>query len=374
MYDDMKKVVPRRDAGDMDLFELCSNLWEEKWLIVAATVLGLLLALVYLFVATPVYKTEATVIPPRQSDIAGFNLGRLSISVAQRSPQGDSSSVTPLPEYTVDHVYSVFKRNLFSTALRNRFFEQHYLPFLNVDIEQQPAARDQLLKGFSETLFIRQPNQRERPDYYEVTVELGDPDTAAHWANEYVKFAAELATNEMIENVISEIGTRSRVAETRINSLRAFARQQRQDRIARLKEALSIASALGIESPQVTVGRASADSELAAFVEGDLMYMRGTKALQAELNMLENRQNDDPFIRELRSLENQLEILKGITIDETNVGVFTLDGVAEVPETPIKPNRLFVLVTAVLLGGILGIAVAFVRISISGRASNRKLA
>ncbi|WP_223824928.1 LPS O-antigen chain length determinant protein WzzB [Pseudomonas profundi] len=370
MYEDRRKRVPREDMGEIDLFELCGSLWKEKWLIVAVTVLGAALAVAYALTITPVYKTEATVIPPRQSDIAAFNVGRLSVSAAQRSLGGESNNAAPLSDYTAEQVYSVFKRNLLSASLRNAFFEQHYLPYRGVDLaEEDAAARDSLLNRFNQTLTVRQPDQRGRPDYYEVAVELKDPELAAAWANQYVNVAAERATQEMVENVLSEITTRSRVAEIRIDGLRTFAQQQRQDRIARLREALGIATALEIESPQITAGRTSADSELAAFVEGDLMYMRGTRALQAELNMLENREIDDPFVPELRALESQLMMLRGISIDKDAVSVFTLDGAADVPETPIKPRKPLIVVLGALLGGMLGVVIALLRIALRNRSA-----
>ncbi len=360
MQEDRKERVSHEDTREIDLLELCSNLWKEKWVIVIFTVFGAVLAIAYALLATPIYRTEATVIPPRQSDIVAFNVGRLSVSAAQRSPGS-----VPLPDYTTDQVYEVFKRNLLSDSLRNRFFEDHFLPYLGVSAADEVAsARDALLRRFNRTLIVRQRDQRGSPDYYEVAVELKDPKLAAAWANEYIAAAADRASKEMVENVISEITTRSRVAEIRIEGLRVFAQQQRQDRIARLREALGIATALGIEDPQVTAGRAFADSELAAFVEGDLMYMRGKRALEAELNMLENRENDDPFIPELRTLESQMTMLRGINLDKDAVSVFTLDGAADVPETPIKPNRPLIMLLGVLLGGGLGVLLALLRIAL----------
>ncbi|QJD58664.1 chain-length determining protein [Pseudomonas sp. gcc21] len=367
MHEDIKKPTLRDNAGEMDLYELCTSLWKEKWLVLAVTALGLLLAVAYALLATPVYKTEATVIPPRQSDIAAFNLGRLSVTAAQ----GQSQNAVALSEYTADQVYSVFKRNLLSSSLRNAFFEQYYLPYIGVDMaDEDTDARDNLRRDFAEKLIVSQPDQHGRPDYYQVVVELEDPHLAATWANEYVALAASNATHEMVNNVLSEVSIRSRVAERRIRGLRSLAQQQRLDRIARLREASAIASSLGIDQPQATVGRAFADSELAAFVEGDLMYMRGSRALQAELAILEARENDAPFIPELRELESQLAMLRGISVDEDAVSVFTLDGAAEVPETPVKPRKGLAILLGIALGGLLGVGIALLRISL--RSSSAK--
>lgn len=69
------------------------------------------------------------------------------------------------------------------------------------------------------------------------------------------------------------------------------------------------------------------------------MYMRGAKAIRAELTVLEQRKNDAPFIGELCRLENQMAFLRGVDVNPGNVSVFTLDSIAEVPQTPIKPKR-----------------------------------
>ncbi|MCY1438802.1 G-rich domain on putative tyrosine kinase [compost metagenome] len=91
------------------------------------------------------------------------------------------------------------------------------------------------------------------------------------------------------------------------------------------------------------------------------MYMRGAKAIRAELQVLQARQSDDPFILELRKLQDRLAFLKGIDVKPDNVAVFTLDSAAEVPETPIKPKKVLIIALGVVLGGMLGVFIALVR-------------
>ena len=269
-----KISVPQYDGGDeIDLIELLENLWEQKWLIAAVTTIGAIAALLYAFLVRPVYQTAASVMPPRASDIAGYNIGHLSLSATSFLPSATEASIadTVAPQaYSTEDVYGVFKRNLLSASLRNDFFESFYLPYRGLSSGLEKAARDRLLADFAKVLVVRQPNARERPDYYVAQVELNDPELAAEWANAYVQKASSRAEQEMLENIQSDLRTRSRVAERQVMTLRATARQQREDRIARLSEALRVASALGIETPQVTAGRVNADSVLAAFVEGDL--------------------------------------------------------------------------------------------------------
>lgn len=45
--------------------------------------------------------------------------------------------------------------------------------------------------------------------------------------------------------------------------------------------------------------------QLSAIMNGSLMYMRGSKALRGEIEALESRVSDDPFIPALRTLQEQ---------------------------------------------------------------------
>ncbi|MNZ21305.1 Chain length determinant protein [compost metagenome] len=334
----------RYDGHEIDLRELFANLWADRLLILLFTLVIGGAAAAYAFLSTPVYEAKSSLLPPRQSDIAGYNLGR---------------KATSLPEFKVDDVYSIFTRNLISEAARRSFFREVYLPTLGEANRNQP--QDRLWKRFNSELTVKAPDVKNRPDYFEVRVELKDPELAAQWSNLYVERAAELARSDMQQNVRQEIDTRIQEIEQQIEVARETALKQREDRIARLKEALTVADQVGMDAPQVTPGRTSSDGDLSSFVDGSLMYMRGAKAIRAELEVLEKRESDDPFISELRGLQSRLGFLQRIDVKPDNVAVFMLDSAAEVPETPIKPKKLLILAIGLVLGGMLGIFIALIR-------------
>lgn len=333
---------------EIDLVELGKALWSQKIVILAVTIVGAAIALAYALLSTPVYEAKATVLPPLLSDIAAYNAGRTE----------SSSSQSQLKPFTTEEVYSVFTRNLKSLSLRRDFFQEVYIPSLPEDALSAP--RDQLWGDFNKIVSINAP-EKQRPELIEVAVQLSAPNLAAAWANELIDRAAEASERDMQLNVSSELDTRIRSIERRIASLRSTAQQRREDRIAILKEALIVAKAVGMDSPQVTAGRTSSNEELSEFIDGSLTYMRGAKAIEAEMKVLEARQSDDPFIPELRSSQEQLSFLKTIEVQPDNVSVFTLDSAAEVPETPIKPKRTLIVALGLVLGGMLGIFIALVR-------------
>ncbi|MNQ87121.1 chain length determinant protein (polysaccharide antigen chain regulator) [Pseudomonas linyingensis] len=334
----------RYDVNEIDLRELFTGLWTERLLILLVTLLVGAGAAVYAFLSSPVYEAKSSLLPPRQSDIASYNLGR---------------KIAKLPEFKVEDVYGIFIRNLTSEAARRSFFREVYLPSLSEDERQ--TAQDTLWRLFNEKFSAKAPDVKNRPDFFEVRVEYKDPELAAKWSNIYVERAAELARNDMQQNVLQEIDTRVQEIDGQIEVLRTAALKQREDRVARLKEALVVADEVGMEAPQVTPGRIASDGELSSFVDGSLMYMRGAKAIRAELQVLEARQSDDPFISKLRGLQSQLVFLKGIEVKPGNVSVFTLDSAAEVPETPVKPKKVLILTLGIVIGGMLGVFVALVR-------------
>lgn len=333
---------------EIDLVELAKGLWQQKLIIILITALVAAIAVIYALLARPVYEAKATVLPPLLSNIEAYNAGRDSVGKdAPRKP------------FTTEEVYAVFTRNLTSQSLRRDFFKDRYLPSLSES--ERNAPDDRLWSAFNKLVSIKAPD-KQQPNIYEVRVEHSNPQLTADWANELVARAAAEAKEDMQRNVMSEVNTRIRSAERRIASLRSTALQRRQDRIAVLQEALTVAKAVGLVTPQVTAGRTSSSDELAEFVDGSLTYMRGAKAIEAELHVLEGRVSDDPFIPELRALQEERSFLSHIEIDPDNVAVFTLDSAAELPQTPIKPRKMLIVALGVGLGGMLGVFVALVRL------------
>lgn len=333
-----------QSTDEIDLFELLAGLWKQKLLIALVTLLITVVAASYAFLSAPVYEAKTSLLPPRLADVAGYNLGRAEAG---------------LSEFTVDQIYSIFTRNLRSEGQRNSFFEQVFLPAQAAD--KSSGAKDQLRNTLNKKLVVSNPDIKNNPARFEVLAQSAQSSQAAEWANVYVERAASKTRQDMADTAATEITTRVKSIKSRIEVLRESAKKLREDRIARLHEALVVADKAGVQTPQVKVGRTSADGELEQFIDGDLMYMRGAKAIRAELAVLQSRKNDDPFISGLRDFENQLDFLSKVSVSPSNVAVFTLDNAAEAPDTPIKPKKSLILALGIMLGGMLGVFIALIR-------------
>lgn len=342
---------PSSQRDEIDLIELFQGLWAQKWLIAAVTAIAVACAAAFAFLSKPTFEARAGVLPPRLSDIAGYNLGRREAG---------------LDEYKVEDVYRVFKRNLLSDGVKRELFQKAYLPSLKEAVANEP--QDRLWIRFNDLLEVKVSDVKN-PDFFTITVQHEDPQTAADWTNRYVSMVEEKTEADMKANLLTEIGTKAQSIERQIEVLRASAQKRREDRIVRLREAEQVAETVGIDAPQVTAGKTSSDGDLAQFMDGSLMYMRGAKAIRAELTVLEQRKNDDPFIAELRGLENQMTFLRGVDVNPDNVSVYTLDSSAEVPQTPIKPKKALIVAVGLVLGGMLGVFVALISTMLARRGS-----
>lgn len=329
-------------SDEIDLLELFKALWQQKWLIIATTVVVTLAAAIYAFLSVPVYESKYYISPPTLDDIANLNYGRTR----------DSG----LSAFTVDDVYKVFLRNLQSESLRRSFFEKIYLPVLSGSTGQQPHGS--LYEDFSKAVTITSVD-KDAVGRWSVSFQNFSPKNAAEWVSLYVKQAGQSAEREVIRNATKEASVRARNLQLQIDSLRESGKKIRQDSISQLREALAIAKASGLENSVVFTGAGS--PKLAGNMADDFAYMRGSKALEAELKNLESRESNDPFIPGLRKLQNEYNFYKGLEEGEYDIAVFRQDGIVEQPIAPIKPKKLLILVLGVVLGSLLGAALALTR-------------
>jgi chain length determinant protein (polysaccharide antigen chain regulator) len=359
------KVVGGSPEGDAELVEFLRALLARKLLIGGVALIGALLGLVYVLMTTPIYEAKGVVLPPKLNGIAELNIGRTS-----------EAELTP---YTVAAVYGVFVRNLNSETLRRRFFEEQYLPSLSD--EERAGSKGVLYSNFSRMLSVGLVNKAV-PDRYGVVVQHPDPALAEKWAALYIEQAASVATEEVVHDARREAGVRAKNLGQQITALRESGNKIREDSISQLREALRIADAIKLREPPLISGKLANNErveaketreakEFSADMENNLIYMRGTKALEAEIYNLEHRVSDDPFIANLRPLEAKYEFFKRLEDDVRAVSVFQYDGPVSVSDGPVKPKRLLSVIGGGLIGMTVGILFACVGYLLAGGRGRR---
>lgn len=74
-------------------------------------------------------------------------------------------------------------------------------------------------------------------------------------------------------------------------------------------------------------------------MEDSLTYMRGSKALLAEIENLRDRVSDDPFVPNLRQRQQSLDFYRSAHADIERVRVYRQDGSVESPDRAVKPRK-----------------------------------
>ncbi|SCW48132.1 MULTISPECIES: LPS O-antigen chain length determinant protein WzzB [unclassified Pseudomonas] len=333
--------VDAHDAQEIDLIALLRNFWVQKWLIVGVAFVVTVGAGAVAYLTKPIYEARFYISPPTQNGIAELNYGR-----------GASTELDP---YSIKQVYDLFARNLQSETLRQTFFRDVYLPSL--EESQRKGPLDRLYENFSRVLMVGGPG-KDTPERFSVVVQSDDAAEATEWVKVYVQRASDISKAELIKNVTTEASVRARNLEQRIMSLRENAQRVREDRIQQLREALKVAETIGLKTPVIN---SSAAVDITVDTGNKMDYQRGSLALAAEVSALEARASDDAFIPDLRTLQMRYNFYRMLKVEPGQVSVYRQDGNVEVPQTPIKPNKLAILLKGMILGLVLGLGAALMR-------------
>ncbi|MBF8669055.1 LPS O-antigen chain length determinant protein WzzB [Pseudomonas putida] len=329
-------------SDEIDLIELVQGVWRQKIWVGLVAVPVIALGLAYVMLVSPVYEAKLYVQPPSQIEIAQLNYGR----------GGD----TGLAPFTSKDVYEIYLKALQSEAVRNKFFRNVFL--LTLTDQERSGSRDALYGQYNSMLKVSQAG-KNLPNRYVITANLNDPRLAATWVSRYAEMAEERAKAELVDGSQSDISIMADNLERDIRAAQASAMKQRTDRIAQLNEALRVAKSIGLEKPPI-ISDALA-TEVSAGMAGALTYMRGTKALEAEIANLKARASDDPFISGLRERQEKLAFLRDFKIDPSSIAMYQQDGGVEQPDEPIRPKKSVIVTISVVIGLIFGGIVALLR-------------
>ena len=128
----------------------------------------------------------------------------------------------------------------------------------------------------------------------------------------------------------------------------------------RYQEAITIARTLGIKKRvDATSIIQNTGTNIDISTTSTPLYYLGIEALNAEINILKNRESDDPFISGLRDLQEKLTLVRSFKINESGMHSVTIDQSAYPPKNRIKPNRRLIVSLGTVVGLFLGIFLVF---------------
>jgi chain length determinant protein (polysaccharide antigen chain regulator) len=321
-------------------FPLSLHVLKRQWrLLGGAFLAGLAVSTAIVLVRQPLYEVQAYLDLPYSNELAQLNRGRTQ----------DSG----LAQYTPDQVYTYFTRRLLSDEALQRFFHDTYLPAQS----QQPAsaAVEQALFAHMQrqVLRIAPPPPKGRMQYrVQVTAPTGAQ--AAQWAQAFLAQVEQDAKTTLLADSEKSISLQIHNMERDWQERLQTSQSLRQDRLVQLGEALQVAKAIGQHEPQITRAQPPLQDGLASYMNGSQLYARGTKSLQAEIDVLKHREDDAPFVNGLRAAQSQLRLLKEHQAAGSDFNIYHVDGQVAAPEQSKSPKPLLILMLGGVLGGLLG--------------------
>ncbi len=415
---------PQKD--EMSLNDLLGVLLKNKMIIFGITVIATVGAVIYALSLPIVYKAESTFLPPLGSDIQALN-----ISGYQIDSIGDNKLKTELIDsdsFSINSVYKTFRKNLYSKEPRRSIFEKMGLLDIFEPKRDEKTDVKAIVVGFTDSFSVTTTGSLsgDTVPTISLAMEGGDPELIAEIVNRVGSEVEQQTKTEIISNINAKIAAKINHLTREIKLLRDSVRQKRLDEIERLelanhidierinvriaiskkdlksrkqqikdnkikmlKEAAKIARALNIKYSVFEQNTQNMQNQLGTSKFYDQLYDRGYKALEAEIEVITNREsdnkfnpeisalqerlkslennltieqlksrkNDDPFIESLRDVESELKRMKSIHIDPETVITAQLDQTAI--SKRIKPDRRLIVVIGSFLGLMLGIIGAF---------------
>lgn len=415
----MTSIIPAPHVvshDEIDLLAMLRSVWRQKLLIGAASAFCAIVATIFAYSVTPEYEVSTVLRPVALNDLDELNRTQI-----YSLPPNEALKRVGAALDSYDTRLGYFRSN---AALQTAFMTDG-------------RTLEQAFEGFNfKALKLVQPDPKKADllqSYIGLEMRYPADLDGKSALNGFVQYAIESERKRIskdleviIQNRIKEVDAKlevaridyfadkdSKIAELQesdslkraklndeLRALRLQLKLRRENRIAQLNEATSIAQSLGLKRPSTpsSMGQASAEST-GNIVRTEIinqqipLYFLGTDALEAEQRALRNRNSDDfadPRVAEIRKelllLENnrKVQILKGrenedlflrgiealraergrlkaISTDMSQLQLVAVDRSAIEPLKPVWPKKGLFFVLGAIVGCLLGVGVALVR-------------
>jgi LPS O-antigen subunit length determinant protein (WzzB/FepE family) len=415
-------VLPREE---IDVLAILHALWRQKVLISAVALVFSSLAAALAYSITPEYEVSTILRPPALNDLDELNRSKVySLSPGQALVRVGAA--------------------LDSYETRLGYFRSN--PELQAAFSPSGRSPEQAFESFNrKALKLVQPDPKKTDLLTSfIGLEMRYPEgvNGKDALNGLVQYAIERERRQLaqdlkviISNRIKEVdaklvaarvkydaGKEGKIAglleadklkraqlQDELRALRVQLKLRREDRIAQLNEAISIARSLGLKKPTTPSAMGRSEGEATGNVITEVnnqqvpLYFLGTDALEAEqhalrkrgsddfvdpriaqirkellllvnnrqVQTLQQRENEELFVKGLESLVAERTRLMNIPTDMSGLRLVSIDRLAVEPISPVKPNRPVYVAFGLILGGLAGCMIVLLRYAFKKRRRER---
>ncbi len=318
--------------GAIDLVEIVRVLWQKKRIIILITLLGMCISFIYLNMSKQLFEAKASIDLPIESDIANFNLFLGKINFV-----------------SLDELHNIFIRKLNSEESQNIFFEKVLLPALATEASKK-VSKAVLLHQFKNELNVSR-YKSEKLIRYNIVVVGTDPLKVTELVKKYSSFVYD----EIFADISNLINKKKELTVFNLKhkheAMLKLALKKRMDRIAQLNEAIHIANS----NPKLLINKSNIKSDILLSTDPSLMYLRGVSALKAEIENLNTRKSDVPFIKNLHELENNINFYTNLNMRDISNFFIHREGEKSEHGLPVYRNGALYILRSIFLGFICGV-------------------
>ncbi len=361
-------------SDEIRLGELLAILWNSKLLIAAVTAVCVVLGVTAFFLVPRTYESSVSVFPLRQTQFADY------LGLAQETGESPDDKAFP---YTADSLFDEFLTyvrdpdRLVAVAaatgivergkLDDAAYRQTLRRFVSDIKFEYPEAQDLQAGRRFLNMQVRGSPQEKLTAFVQTALTGANKDMAHDLAKEVSQRAAELKNT--LEAKVARLNLDIDARRKRVDTDRA-------DEIVRVDEQSMIAHSLGMEKP---FGLRAPEQGNTAPVQintgyGQPAYLQGYAALDERIKILRDRKNNDPFINDLRQIQQDLYVTENDPRPARMLALLKQSPLAD-PETArivrfsvesaaamkIFPRLSVFGIGSLFLGLLLGSAMAFVR-------------
>jgi LPS O-antigen subunit length determinant protein (WzzB/FepE family) len=351
--------------GEIDLKELFIALWKGKLSIIACTFVGAAIGVLLALKADQVWTTEALITHPQVSDFANYQrmVGDFQPIFDVYKYDGTVTVSKKLDDLILPKtLFSIYIQQFESRANKKHHISQNaeFQSALNElkantqdSTEKEIRDREARLYSVWYDKLVAKPEKSisREVSQYRLQGQLNTAEDSYEFMNGYINFVAKKARDIAIANVSSIVESQHSEIIQQQNLFTEQAKGQLLNERAQAQYALEIATAAGLDTPQQNLNTQ------------DLFAINiGANALAAKVKVLDNLTELSIIEPKLHQLNAKFDLFNTLTINP-NLAFNTFQFI-EAPEKPISrtsPNRPFIAILGVLLGGMLGTAIVLIR-------------
>jgi LPS O-antigen subunit length determinant protein (WzzB/FepE family) len=399
---------------EIDLAKLLRSMFLQKYLILAVAGLVTVMAVAYAFLATPYYQAQSILRLVDAGSLDELN----GTGIYELTPAEALSRVAVgLSSYENRLVFFRDHQELFSgliqpgRSLEQEFEELNRSAFTMLQADPKKPNTLSEFVGISLTYpkgvdgvavvngFVADVLEAERERIAkDLKVLIANRLFALEQRIKAARASYEASKQAEIANLLEQDALRRAQLQDERQALRAELKIRRENRIKEIDEAIQIAESLGIRKP--TTPSAMADAQRQGQVVHTQvntseipLYFMGVEALRAErqalserhsddfnesriaeiekelallsrnrqVEILDQRQNEDLYLKDLAEWRQEAAQLKGTKFDTTGLQLVRVDQLALEPLAAVKPKKALILVLGGVTGLTLGVLVALLR-------------